>query len=116
MPLAQVRRGDAVTKSEFHRRLRSWLETTVDTQVGPVGGRGQTPWVHIRDGSRVFALNADTMRKGIERYLQLVKLFGDDLQWEIAAGQTGKMTSVGYGPDQRRIQFFYLYVAGGAQE
>ncbi len=118
MPLAQVRRGEAVSKSEFHRRLRSWLDTTDDTQVGPVGGRGQTPWVHIRDDARLFALNADTKRKGVETYLRLVTLFGDDLRWVVAASKTGKMTAVEYehGPQRCRIRFFYLYVAGGSQK
>jgi hypothetical protein len=116
MPLAQVRRREAVTKSEFHRRLRTWRDTTDDTQIGPVGGRGQTPWVHVRDGSGLFALNADTKRQGVEDYLQLVKLFGDDLQWKVVASRAGKMTALEYGPEGRSIRYFYLYVAGGSQE
>src|SRR5713226_6470783 len=113
MSLTQVRRDQALTKSEFHGRLRdSWLQNPDDTTVGPKADYGRKPWVYVRDGFRVFVLNADTKREAVGRYLDLVNQYGDDLRWEIRASQQGKMTAVAYGPERCRLRSFYLYAVG----
>ena len=112
MPMDKVRRDQALSKSQFHQRLRSWLDDSSDTVVGPESVDGRTGWVHIRDGSDVFVLHADTRRDAVRSYLQLVTQYGDDLQWDIAESQRGKMTAVVYGPERLRQKSFYLYALG----
>jgi hypothetical protein len=114
MPLAEVPREGAVTKRQFHASLRTWLEATTDARIGPEEIRGQTAWVHVRDGSTMFALNADTKRESVAEYLKLVEAHGDDIAWEITASQRGNMTAVVYGPTKVRLKPFYLYVSGSS--
>lgn len=106
-------RGHAVSKSAFHEQLRDWIESTRDAIVGSEEVDGRTAWVHVRDGLRMFVLHADTRRASVERYLELVALHGDDLEWTVVPSQRGKMTAVGYGPDKVRHKPFYLYFAAG---
>ena len=112
MPLEQVRRDQAVNKSEFHGRIRDWLKHSDDATVGPKAAYGRRPWVYVRDGFRVFELNADTTREAVGQYLELLRQHDDDLRWEITASQRDKMTAVAYGPERRRLKPFYLYAAG----
>jgi hypothetical protein len=110
MPMAQVRRSEALSKSEFHERLRQWFETTDDFVIGPEGVKGVTSWIYVRDSSTFFALHADTPRAAVERYLQLVRRYGDNLQWKIVQSQRGKMTAVKFGPETVEATSFYLYL------
>ena len=112
--MARVSRGQALSKLEFHDRLRVWLENTDDAVVGPDGADGRTGWIYVRDGLDMFVLHSDTRRDAISRYLSLVARFGEDLPWEIAQSQRGKMTAVVYGPEKIRLRSFYMYAAGAA--
>jgi len=111
MPMEQIRRNQALTKAQFHQRLRHWFQSTNDAIVGREEVRGQTAWVYVRDGTDMFVLNADTSRDAVDRYLQIVTAYGDDLQWEAAQSQRGNMTAVTYGPHHVRLPPFYLYLA-----
>lgn len=79
MTLTEVPRDRAVTKSQFHAMLRAWLGATRDPGIGPENMRGQTAWVHVREGSTMFALNADTKRESVSEYLDLVDAHGDEM-------------------------------------
>ena len=114
VPMERVRRDQPLSKPEFHRRLRFWLENAEDAIIGPEDVDGRTGWVYVRDGSTVFMLHADTKRDAVQRYLQLVSLYGDDLQWEITESQRGKLTAVVYGPEKIRRKSFYLYAVSNA--
>jgi len=83
MPMERVDRDQALSNSEFHRRLREWLENTNEAMIGPEDVPGATSWIHVREGSAVFALNANTKRYAIEGYLQKVSVHGDDLVWTV---------------------------------
>jgi hypothetical protein len=113
VPLEQVRRSQAISKSEFHARLRIWLADTHDIAVGPeeISYKG-AGWVYVRDGSDIFVLHADTPREAVYNYLQLVGRYGDDLRWEVAESRRHKMTAVVYGPENMRLTPFYLYHQG----
>ena len=111
MPLEQVNRECALTKSQFHRLLRSWLENTDDAIVGPDDIPGVTTWIYIRDDAALFGLHADVKREAVRRYLELVAVHGDDLQWQVATSDRGKLTAVVYGPKKVRCTPFYLYAA-----
>ena len=110
MAIEQVRRADALNRSEFHRRLREWIDNSDDPVIAPQIERGQTPWIYVRDTPRMFVLNADTGRPAVVSYLKLVERFGNDLKWEISASDRGNMTAVVYGPEEIRIKPFYFYV------
>jgi hypothetical protein len=112
MPMTRVSRDRALTKHEFHRRLRDWSSTTDDFIIGPEDTDGRAPWIYVRDGSEIYQLHADTKRPAVTRYLQEVDSHGDDLDWETTASEKGKMTAVVYGPTKTRIKSFYLYRAG----
>jgi hypothetical protein len=108
--MEQVGRDQALSKSEFHQRLRDWFEKTEHKVIGPEGIKyPRTGWVHVRDGSLLLLLNADTPRNAVGRYLQLVQRYGNDLQWERAISQQDKMTTVVYGPEKLRCKSFNLY-------
>ena len=83
--------------------MRSWAFEDID---------GRTGWVYVRDGSDIFVLHTDTRRDSVRSYLQLVNQYGDDLQWDIAESQRGKMTAVVYGPEKVRQKSFCVYAAG----
>jgi hypothetical protein len=115
MPLERVGRSEALSKSEFHQRIRDWLDNTDHKVIGPEGIKyHRTGWVHVRDGSNILVLNADTPRDAVDRYLQMVNRFGNDWQWNRAESQRGKMTAVEYGPDKLRCKSFYFYYVGPA--
>ena len=112
MPMDRVAsRGEAISKAEFHRRLRRWLDETDDAIAGAEDVVGPTPWVHVRDGVDLFVLHADTPRSAIERYLLAVSRHGDSLPWEIVESRKGKMTKVAYGPEGTKDDSFYFYAA-----
>ena len=112
MPIERVGRDQAITKVQFHSRLRRWLDSTDDAIIGPEDVDGRTSWIHVCDDSRMFVLHADTRREAVAFYLHLVELHGDGSIWEIAPSQRGKMTAVVYGPEKVRLKPFYLYVGG----
>lgn len=110
MSIAQVPRDQALTKTQFHAALREWLDSTKDARIRVEAGHNRAPWVHVRDGERLFALNADTTRDAVRQYIQLLELYGGDLAWTVAESESGKMTAVAYGADEVRIKPFYLYL------
>lgn len=112
MHLARVPRKQALSKSEFHERLRDWRGN--DATVGPDGIQGRTAWICVHDDSRKFVLNADTKRTAVECYLDIVTRHGDDLRWKIVLSQRGKKTAVAYGPEECRAKGFFLYAVGTA--
>ena len=110
MPMLRVSRKQALSKAEFHKRLREWFQQTGEPVIGgKVDGR--TPWVHVNDGGKTFILHADTPRTAVEWYLELVMAEGDTLAWEPALSQRGHMTAVVHGSQRQRHKLFYLYVA-----
>jgi hypothetical protein len=111
VPMLQVSRDQALTKSEFHERLRDWFQGTGEPAVGPAEVDGRTSWIHVRDGSNLFILHADTSRDAVAWYLGLVGVHGDDLAWTPAPSERGKPTAVVHGPDHLRNTSLYLYVA-----
>jgi hypothetical protein len=112
MPLERVGRDQPLSKPEFHNRLRAWVQSGREAEVGPQGIDGRTNWVFVRDGDTLYALHADTSRSAVERYLEFVVQYGDDLNWEIVPSQRGKTTAVAYGPKPCRHTPFYLYAVG----
>ena len=86
MPMKQIRREEALTKAEFHERLRDWLNSTDESRIGPEDVDGRTSWVHVRDGADVFGLHADTKRDAVDRYLQSLTLHGNDLRCALSQG------------------------------
>ena len=116
MPMEKVGRKRALSKSEFHQRLRIWFDTTDDKIVGPQDIKYHgTEWIYVCDGSELFKLNADTPRSAVGSYLQMVDLHGDDLQWEITKSQQGKMTALAYGPEKLRCKSFNFYFVASPQ-
>lgn len=112
--MEQVRKRQALTKMEFHQRLRQWFQGTGEQIVGADWVDGRTHWIYVRDATNFFALHSDTSRGAVEWYLHAVAKDGDDLQWEVAPSQRGKMTAVVFGPKRLRNPSFYLYVVGSA--
>jgi hypothetical protein len=111
MPMERVDRDQALSKTEFHDRLREWLNSN-EAMIGSEDVPGVTSWIYVRDGVAIFALHADTKRPAVEWYLEKVSLYGDDLLWAVTESARGNETAVVYGPDKMRNKGFYLYVAG----
>jgi hypothetical protein len=111
MPMQRVHWDQALTKAEFHARLRAWLRDDEARIDGGRDGDGRAPWVHVRDGHALYKLHADTKRQGVADYLALVRQHGDDLAWTVVASQSGKPSAVAYGPTAQKVRRFYLYVA-----
>jgi len=107
--MERVSRQQPISKTQFHQRLREWLEGGNELRVGPEDVIGVTAWIHVQDGSNIFGLHADTGRDAVNEYLEVVRQHGNDCRWEIALTERGKMNAVSYGPEPRRITSFYLY-------
>jgi hypothetical protein len=110
MPMERVRTAEAISKPEFHTRLRAWVHNTEDSAVGPPDVPGVTPWVYVTDGRARYEFHADVQRDAVEGYLRLVDLHGDDLEWTVVENQRGRPNAVAYGPRQERVTPFYLYL------
>jgi hypothetical protein len=111
MPLDRVRLGEAITKREFHCRLREWLTDTDDATIGPPDIHKQTAWVHVRDGNSVYKLDADAHREAVTAYLGLVDLYGGDLGWQPVVNEQGRANAAGFGPNtERPTPLLYLYL------
>src|SRR5690349_21327809 len=89
MPMERVRRNEAVSKAEFHRRLREWLQDTRDTMIGGGAMDGRTAWIYVNDDGVLYKLHADTRREAVLNYIALVAEFGDELAWEVAPNNGG---------------------------
>lgn len=107
--MEQVSRHIPLDRTQFHARLREWLLGCNEQRIGSAN-YGRTAWIHVRDGGNLFALNADTGRDAVNQYLEVVKLHGNDLRWDITETKRGNMTAVSYGPSLCRIESFYFYL------
>ena len=110
----QVSQNQALTKTEFHQRLKEWFQNTGEQTVGSDDVDGRTRWIYVRDGADLFVLHADTSREAVEWYLQVVGENGDNVRWEIVPSQRGQMTAIVYGQKRLRKTSFYLYAFGNA--
>lgn len=96
-------------RGDFVELLRWWLETSDEAAVGDVGAFGGKAWVYVEAGSARCHLNADTARPGVQRFLELVKEYGGDLQWRVVANEKGTVNRVAFGPAAETVAKFYLY-------
>jgi hypothetical protein len=116
MPLDRVRATEAISKPEFHARLRAWLSGTDEPIVGPPGDDERTAWVYVRDGAARYKLHADANRAAVTEYLQLADRFGEDIEWRLVANANGRMNAVAFGPEAVRLRNrLYLYLAGSTR-
>jgi hypothetical protein len=107
----RVHLSEAISKPEFHRRLRMWLAGTNDATIGPQDIDERTAWVHVQDGNSRYKLHADAHREAITAYLALVDQYGDDVEWTVIANQRGRENAVAFGPDRvRPAPLLYLYL------
>ena len=99
------------SKQVFTQLLRQWYEHTNESVIGGAARRGQTAWLWVNVGAYECHLNADTMREGVRKYLELVDRHGVDAAWHVRLNQRGEnINKIHFGPDANRIPGFYLYV------
>ncbi len=108
--IRRIRKDEAITRAEFDSALKAWFDGANPGEwVGDRGGRGQAPWIFVRDLGRVFHLNADSNREGVREYLGMLTT-SPNLEWTVVLNRNGTPNKVAFGPDQRTISGFYLYV------
>jgi hypothetical protein len=110
MPIEKVAKSAPISKSDFHERLKSWFDETDERCIGDPDVPKFSHWVFIVDGEQRFRLHADTARQGVNEYLALVSIHGDDLVWSIVANQRGIENAAAFGPNRERPKLFYLYL------
>jgi hypothetical protein len=110
MPMEHVPKDQPLTKAEFHRRLRDWIENSGEDQIGSTEVYQQTAWISVRDGDKTFGLHPDTKKDAVKRYLDLVNRHGDDIAWQLTNTRKGNLRAVLYGPLEVRDESFYLYL------
>jgi hypothetical protein len=110
MPIVPASKLQPLSKAEFHKRLREWVENTNEARVGDPDDDNRQPCAYVSDGGNVFRLHSDTQRDGVKEYLALVSKHGDDLEWSIVQNRDGKMNKLAYGPTKKRLSYFYLYL------
>lgn len=103
MPMDRTTPIDPLSKAEFHKRLRAWLDTD-ELTIGGIDA-GSDGWVYVRDGEQVFQLNADTTREGVDSYLALLDAF----EWTMVPDSRGRNSAIAYGPQKHELSYFYLY-------
>ncbi len=114
MPIERISRSDAIDRGTLYLLLSDWLQSTSESTISPPDAFGPMPWLYVRDGGKLFRLHADTRREGVREYLTLVE-GPSALEWSIAANQRGKENAVVFGPDRRKIPYFYLYLVDEKQ-
>lgn len=114
MPIERVSRGEAIDRDKLHLLLSDWLQSTCESTIAPPDLFGPTPWLYVRDDGKLFRLHADTRREGVSAYLALVE-GPSEVDWSIATNQRGKANAVVFGPDRRKIPYFYLYLVDEKQ-
>lgn len=111
VPMQKVPKRSPISKQELHVRLRAWLGQEENRIDGQAAGYGNSAWMYVRDGTKLFRLHRDTKRNGVEDYLDLVAQHGDTLGWSITWNRNKekpKGNAVEYGPDQEQVKRFYL--------
>ncbi len=108
MPMERTGRGEWISKSEFHSRLRRWFRDTNDAVIGDPDAHALTAWVWVRDGHRLARLNADTTRDAVAAYLELVRTL-PEIDWSIVPSARGHPTKIAFGPDRIVLPAFHLY-------
>jgi hypothetical protein len=108
--MQRLGRHEWISKAEFHERLIRWWKDADDALVGDPVTHRRTAWLWVRDGHRLFRLNADTTREGVQEYLELLRSERGRIDWTIVESAAGKMTKTAFGPEQRVIRGFHLYV------
>ena len=108
--IKQVKKTDAISIPEFNKLLEDWYlnSDATDSKVSSEEV-GVTPWIHIKDGGRIFNLNSDTKRTAVKKYLNE---FCDE-NWVIVENRNGKKNKVAFGEQEKNetITGFYLYVS-----
>jgi len=97
----------ALTKPEFHARLRAFLAT--GREVIAPGERANAPWVWVKSLGNRYYLNADSTRDGVAAYIARVDAEGDSIRWFTVQNERGRENKVAFGEDQEVIPGFYFY-------
>jgi len=106
----QVTKADAISILEFNQLLANWYYNSDATDIKISSEEvGVTPWIHIKDGGRIFNLNSDTKRTAVNKYLNGF-CYKD---WVIVENRNGKKNKVAFGEQKKNetIIGFYLYVS-----
>jgi hypothetical protein len=110
MPILKVTRSEALSRAEFHARLRRWLKSSTENIIGDPAVQGRVPWLHVRDNGRLFRLHADTPRHAVESYLKLADQLGQEVEWTVVPNSRGNLSAVAFGPANERVQSLYFYL------
>lgn len=100
-------------KAELAELLRTWQRATNEPTIGDVAQYGGRPYVHVQLGDVRVALNADTKRTAVERYLAAVDAQGADLPWQVVKGRT-KINKVVY-EGMESAAGWYAYTTRGLE-
>jgi len=97
----------ALTKPEFHARLREFLVTN-QAVVAP-SEHANAPWVWVKSLGNRYYLNADSTRDGVAAYIARVDAEGDSIRWSVVENERGRVNKAAFGEDREVIPGFYLY-------
>tara|TARA_B110000285_G_scaffold91732_1_gene105067 strand:- start:776 stop:1117 length:342 start_codon:yes stop_codon:yes gene_type:complete len=106
----RVIKANAISIHEFNKLLADWYLNSDETDIKISSEEvGVTPWIHIKDGGRIFNLNSDTKRTAVKKYLDE---FCDE-DWVIVENRNGRKNKVAFGEQEKNetIKGFYLYVS-----
>jgi hypothetical protein len=106
-------RSEPLTRGELDTALADWARAFPrEATIGPVGDYGGKAWLHVRDQGRPFHLNVDTRREGVLEYLAMLEA-DPQLEWHVVPNARGALNKAAFGPQQRTIPGFYLYLSSG---
>lgn len=98
-----------MSRNQFDQWLKEWYENTTERTVGEYGNYGQRPHIFVSNNNRIFHLNADTKRLGVEEYLHLLAI-ETNIIWNIIPNRNGVFNKVAFGREKKVIPGFYLYL------
>jgi hypothetical protein len=108
--MQRVKRKEAISRGEYHSRLRKWHAETNEQHIGEFEkGKRVPPWIFIRDGKRLFSQDADASREVVGEYLKLLDQQGEDLRWTVVLSDRGYKSRVAPGNPPERIPV-YIYL------
>ncbi len=98
-------------KRELHDLLSVWFQRSDAGTIGGERNYAGTPWVFIRlaESTRA-ALNADTTRRAVKKYLDDARTRGADARWHVILNNRGKVNKVVFGENSEATPGWFCYL------
>lgn len=103
-------RTTVTSKNEFAALLRHWYTGSDAETIGTIGSYGGSAHLILTVDDHVIALNADTKRSAVAKYLAHVDALGADAAWRVLLNSKGVANKVDFAPSGPPTPGWYCYL------